>query len=703
MGEGDVAQIANSLALARPGKCAVQKLTRSKSLLNLAILKWGQSPKEPPMKKYLPALAIVAIMILSATLHLWDISSIGDSNAYYTAAVESMTQSWHNFFYASAEPGGSVSVDKPPLGLQIETLFALVFGVSGFSTVLPNILAGVFSVPLLYQLVKKHFGIVAGLVAALVMAVTPVVFAADRNNTQDGLLTFFLLLAAWAFIQAVESGRARWLFLGAVIVGLGFNIKMLQAYLPVPAFFALYLLGAKVGWFRKIGLTLAALAVMAAVSLSWALYVDSVPADERPYIGSSQDNSVMGLITGHNGTSRLFGGGGRNQQTPPAGSFDDAQDGPDGFNPNASPDHPNPFGQAASNNGPQAQNQPMFSWETGSPGFLRFFQPPLAAEMSWLLPFALFSLVVIAFQTRIKLPVESGAQLGLLLWGGWLMTCVVFFSMVSGIFHSYYVVMLAPALGGVVGGGFGYLWRNQVEGRVGSGWWLTLGVAATVAFQIYLAWQYGVNAVWMPLAFGLAALAASLLFIQLFKSVTLLPRAAFSLLLIAMLVIPLAWCVLTVTEEAGANLPAAYGVQGQGGRRPIGNAAPVQVNATPRTSVKDNLLEFLQSNTQGMKYLVAVPSSGVGASYVLATGRPVLYMGGFSGNDNVVSVDDLARMVANGELRYVLSGGGQGNKQEILSWLQSSCTLVEEFSQQGAGQFQLQGPNQGGQLLYDCQ
>jgi hypothetical protein len=283
------------------------------------------------MKKYLPALAIVAIMILSATLHLWDISSIGDSNAYYTAAVESMTQSWHNFFYASAEPGGSVSVDKPPLGLQIETLFALVFGVSGFSTVLPNILAGVFSVPLLYQLVKKHFGIVAGLVAALVMAVTPVVFAADRNNTQDGLLTFFLLLAAWAFIQAVESGRARWLFLGAVIVGLGFNIKMLQAYLPVPAFFALYLLGAKVGWFRKIGLTLAALAVMAAVSLSWALYVDSVPADERPYIGSSQDNSVMGLITGHNGTSRLFGGGGRNQQTPPAGSFDDAQDGPDGF------------------------------------------------------------------------------------------------------------------------------------------------------------------------------------------------------------------------------------------------------------------------------------------------------------------------------------------------------------------------------------
>jgi 4-amino-4-deoxy-L-arabinose transferase-like glycosyltransferase len=473
----------------------------------------------------------------------------------------------------------------------------------------------------------------------------------------------------------------------------------------------LYFFGAKVGWFKKIGLTLAALAIMAAVSLSWALVVDSVPADERPFIGSSRDNTVMGLITGHNGTSRLFGGRGPNQQTPPSGSqAGPAFDGPDGFNPNASPD--NPSGQLPANDGPQAQGGPMFSWETGAPGIFRFFQPPLAAEMSWLLPFALFSLVVIALQSRIKLPVESGAHLGLLLWGGWLMTCVVFFSMVSGIFHSYYVVMLAPALGGVVGGGFGYLWRNQAEGvalsasqskgHARSGWWLTLGVTATVAFQIFVAWQYGVNAVWMPLAFVLVALATILLFVSLFRSSNSLPRAAFSLLLIALMIVPLAWSALTVTEGAGANLPAAYGVSGgPGGRAPDGvkNAAPAQA---PGDHASDAMLEFLQANTQGMKYLLAVPSSGMGARYVIATGRPVLYMGGFGGNDNVVSAEDLAQMVADGELRYVLFGGGQGNKQEISSWLQSSCTVVEQFSQQGAGQFQPQGPNQGGQVLYDC-
>ncbi len=660
------------------------------------------------MKKYFPALAILAIMILSATLHLWDIDSIGDSNQYYTAAVESMTQSWHNFFYASAEPGGSVTVDKPPLGLQIETLFALALGVSGFSTVLPNILAGIFSVPLLYHLVKKHFGTVAGIVAALVVATTPVVFAADRNNTQDGLLTFFLLLAAWAFIKAVETGRARWLFLGAVIVGLGFNIKMLQAYLPVPAFFALYFFGAKVGWFKKTALLGAALAVMIAVSLSWALYVDSVPADERPYIGSSRDNTVLGLIAGHNGTSRLFGGGGPNQPvSPPSGQqAGPAFDGPDGFNPNASPDNPN--GQMTPPDGNQGGG-PMFSQETGNPGVFRFFQPPLAAEMSWLLPFALFSLVVIALQARPQLPITQLPILGLLLWGGWLMTCVVFFSMVSGIFHSYYVVMLAPALGGVVGGGFGYLWKRQAEGRAGSGWWLTLAAAATVAFQIVLAWQYGVNSLFQPLAFALVALGAILLFASLFRSTSILPRAAFSVLLIALMTVPLAWSALTVGNENSAGLPAAYGVNpGPGGGLRPSNANSAVRLAAPMPgpgegNVNDALLQYLEANTQDVKYLVAVESSQAGAPYVIATGRPVLYMGGFSGMDNVVTADDLAQMVADGELRYVLFGmGGRDNKQDLVQWLQSSCKVVEQFSQRASDSFQPQGPNGGGQVLFDC-
>jgi 4-amino-4-deoxy-L-arabinose transferase-like glycosyltransferase len=347
----------------------------------------------------------------------------------------------------------------------------------------------------------------------------------------------------------------------------------------------------------------------------------------------------------------------------------------------------------------------MFSWETGEPGVFRFFVAPLGAEMSWLLPFALFSLIVIAIQSKVKISVESGAHLGLILWGGWLMTCVVFFSMISGIFHAYYVVMLAPALGAVVGGGFGYLWQRQTTSHAGSGWLLTLGAASTVAFQIYLAWQYGVNEIWMPLAFGLVALATFLLFVSLLKPANWLQRAAFTLLISAMLIVPLAWSVLTVTRGSDSNLPAAYGVNGNGqrvyGDGAIRAAAPAQVQ---QDAVGDSLLEFLQSNTQGMKYLVAVESSQVGAPFVIATERPVLYMGGFNGSDEVISADGLAQMVFDGELRFVLFGrDGRNNKQDVVQWLQGSCSVVSQFNQQGVGSSQPQGPNQGGQILYDCQ
>ena len=228
---------------------------------------------------------VAGIMLLSVGLHFSNLGAIGDANSYYTAAVKSMLQSWHNFFFVAAEPGGSVSVDKPPLGLWIETAFAFVLGVEGWTVSLPNILAGVFSVPLLYHLVKKYMGEVAGLVAALVLVVTPVAIATDRNNTMDGMLVFTLLLAAWAFIAATETDKVHWLFLGAFIVGLGFNIKMLQAFLPLPAFYALYFFGSKTGWFRKIFNLGVASLILLVVSLSWAVIVDLTPADQRPYFG----------------------------------------------------------------------------------------------------------------------------------------------------------------------------------------------------------------------------------------------------------------------------------------------------------------------------------------------------------------------------------------------------------------------------------
>ncbi|MFH2104602.1 MAG: glycosyltransferase family 39 protein [Chloroflexota bacterium] len=665
-----------------------------------------------------PAILILAaIMLLSAGLHFHNLSSIGDANTYYTAAVESMLQSWSNFFFAAAEPGGSVTVDKPPLGLWVEAAFAFVLGVEGWVVSLPNILAGIVSVPLLFGLVKKYMGDLAGLVAALALVVTPVAIATDRNNTADGMLVFTLLLAAWAFIQATETGRARWLFLGAILVGLGFNIKMLQAFLPLPAFYALYFLGAKTGWFRKIIQLGAATIILLVVSLTWAVIVDLTPADQRPYIGSSDDNTVMELIVGHNGLSRLFnprsGGDGRTPGDPPVGGAPPQRDqltagGPPNRRPPASPRpgiDPSPGapggGPGASPNmepvPPQGAGSTPFSQETGSPSLGRFFTSPLSKQASWLLPFGLVAIVLAVFAARLRLPLEREHK-ALVLWGGWLLTCLVFFSAVEGIFHAYYVIMLAPALAAVVGAGIAQLWRWQA--RIP---WMNLvlvcSAAATVTFQVFSAFQYGVTAAWLYLSVVLLFGGIGLLCIRSLRP------AAYLTIIASLVLIPLAWTASTVLESTPeVNLPTAF----DGGR---------QVPAVPvlnePNQADEALLAYLQANTQDVEYLVAVPNAHTGSALVLATGRPVLYMGGFSGNDPVVDAADLAAMVAEGKLRFILYGGERGGDRVITDWLTATCRAVPRFNQSGSQSQPRpqpdpippggpQSPPGGGMTLYRC-
>ena len=198
-------------------------------------------------------------------------------------------------------------MDKPPLGFWIQTASAKLLGYSGFSILLPEALAGIASVGVLYLLVRRLFGTGAGLLAALFLAITPISVVTNRNNTIDSLLVLTVLLAAYAVSRAAESGSLRWLLLGALLVGLGFNIKMLEAYLVVPAFALLYLLTAPVGWWRRLWHLAVAGGVMLVVSLSWVVAVDLTPASARPYVGSSGSNSELALAFGYNGIERLLG------------------------------------------------------------------------------------------------------------------------------------------------------------------------------------------------------------------------------------------------------------------------------------------------------------------------------------------------------------------------------------------------------------
>ena len=673
-------------------------------------------------------LIICFLMGVSLLLHLVNISAIGDGNLYYTAAVKSMLQSWDNFFFAAAEPGGSVSVDKPPLGLWIEALFAYIFGVNGISVSLPNILSGVLSIPVLFHLVKKYFGSLAGVTSGIVYIATPIVLAVDRNNTIDGMLVFILLLAAWAFIKAADTGKLWYLIIGAVLVGLGFNIKMLQAYLVLPAFLLLFLLGTKIGWGKRILYISIALLVILSISLSWALIVDLTPSEERPYVGSSEDNSVMELIFGHNGLARLFGkkrngyspqnnaGLGQNPGNLPKNSIPPQNpSGPNGRQPssnqplrgaqlpqqNSLPPQNSPGpngGQPPLNQSPRGAQPPQqpggnaFSKETGSPGIFRLFQAPLGKEMSWLLPFALFGMVMLAFSMPMSLKNMSSTHKGVILWGGWMLTCLVFFSM-ADFFHAYYMIMLAPPLSALVGAGLAWFTNleSDVQWKKGA---LVFALLLTLIFQVYLALDFISFTSLFFLPIGIFLICAAVL---LFTNKPQTSQLLSALLFISVLLIPLLWTVqIVLTDNPHTGLPSAYAGESGGLGRP-----PADKQENPR---QKDLLDFLMANTDDIEYLVAVSNANTGAPFVLATGRPVLYMGGFTGSDPVIDADGLRKMVAAGDLRYVFYQNiGQEKDQAVNEWLRSYCQIVEEFSAPPQKQQDHFRPsNQPAPVLFDC-
>jgi 4-amino-4-deoxy-L-arabinose transferase-like glycosyltransferase len=635
-----------------------------------------------------PLLALGAIVLLAAILRFSDLASLGYVNSYYTAAVKAMLQSWHNFIFVAAEPGGSVSIDKPPVGLWLQAISAAVFGVNTLGVLLPQLLAGMASVVVLYHLVQRRFGQLAGLVAGLALAITPVVVATDRNNTMDSTLVFTMLLAAWAFIKATESRKLKWLLLGAALTGIGFNIKMMQAYLALPAFYALYFLGAKEAIWRKLRKLALATVLLVVVSLSWVTAVDLTPASQRPYVGSSGDNSALSLALGYNGLQRLLG---QRSVDVGAGSitaavtrlFEGGSAGDGGFG-----------GGRGGFGGPGGGPGGMF--QTGQPGALRLFTGEMSNQISWLLPFGLFSVALLLFRSRLRWPVSEKHQ-AVVLWGGWLLTGAVFFS-IAGFFHPYYLTTLGPPLAAMVGLGVAELWSMR-----GIRLWLAVALAltaigGTVVLQYKTASNFTKGVWWAPFAVLLLVVGV-FLFAAGRKLWPGAVAAGFACLVAALLLTPAVWSGLTTTYSKD-SLPTAYTGQSRGGfggpGGGPGGGPSGGPSGGPGAEVEESLISYLQANTRGMRYMMAVPGANQGAGYVNRTGRGVLYLGGFNGSDQVETPESMAQLVAGGQLRYVYLGGGRGfggpgGRSNVTNWVTSNCTPVEDA---GIGNL--------GNSLYDC-
>ena len=640
-------------------------------------------------------LALGAVLAVAAALNFWALDRAGYANGYYAAAVKSMLQSWHTFFFVSFDPGGFVTIDKPPLGFWIETASAKLFGFSGISILLPEALAGVLAVAVLYRLVAHAWGRGAGLLAALFLAVTPVSVVTSRNNTIDSLLVVTVLLGAWAVRRAAETGRLRWLLLCALLVGLGFNIKMLQAYLVVPAFGLVYLWSAPGRLRRRIAHLALATVALLTVSLSWAVAVDLTPASLRPYVGSSGTNSELNLALGYNGLSRLLGGSG----TPGGG-------GGSGGN-----------GNALFNGGPA--------------GVFRLLGTTLGGQVSWLLVLAVLGLAAAATFVPWRKP--DARSRSLMLWGGWLLTAGAFFS-VAEFFHPYYTVMLAPAIAAGAAIGVTALWRayRSEERR---GWLLPLVLLATAGVQAYLLRDYPTWSRWLtPLALGAGLSAAGTL-----VAARLRPRRLARVALVAggvavasLLAAPTTWAAYSVTHNVSAGIPtagpAAQATNGAGGgfggpgggfgspRGPHGapggtGGPPSGVRGGPggaggppsganggqgggpggqgggpgglESRANTALITYLEAHQGGATFLVATASSMDAESIIITTGKAVMALGGFSGSDQILTTAQLARLVDNNTIHYFLiqgggfggPGGGGGNAA-LTQWITTHGKVV---------------------------
>lgn len=658
--------------------------------------------RESRIRQIDPILALLAI--LAAGLSLYNINQSGDLNSYYAAAITSMVQSWHNFFFNAYDPGGFITIDKPPVAFWLQAISAKIFGIHSWSLALPSALGLTGSVILLYLMIKPHFGLAAARISALILALTPIAVAVSRTNNADSTLVFFLMLAAYILLKSVRSGKLLTLCIAFGLVGVGFNTKMLQAFMVLPAFYLLYWLARKGQWKQKVLHLLTASVLMGMISLSWAVIVDLTPASERPYVGSSgTSNSVIELALGYNGISRLTGdsgsgggsGGGNMPSGAPGGrssssdtsavtsesgssttakastdtsnatatttsdqttitttSSDTSSTSASTTSGNAPPQ--GGFGGGGNDGGGRSGGGGMSgsggggSNDAGDAGILRLFSTENAGQIAWFLPLALLSALMLWLQRREQ-------RHTILFWAAWLAPMIIFFS-IAGHIHRYYFIMMAPAIAALTGAGIAHLWQN-IHKR-----WLAIFMAVGIATGLYITISLDQVVLGIITAIiGVIALVIALRNNQMMKKISL------TLALVALLAAPVYWSMT----------PAIYG--GNSVQPAAGPELATSSGRSNSTTIDAGLITYLQQNNTGEKYLVATTSSQTATPIILATGSPVIAWGGFKGSDTALTTTQLEAMVTNGELKYVILGGGMGSgSSDLTTWVQEHGTEISE-------------------------
>jgi 4-amino-4-deoxy-L-arabinose transferase-like glycosyltransferase len=455
-------------------------------------------------------LALAAIAAWAGLSYAWALGQ-GTLEYYYAAAVRSMSMSWHNFIFGAFDPAGTITLDKLPGAFWIQALSVRAFGFHPWAIVLPQAIEGVLTVLVLYHAVSRLAGTGAGLIAALVLAVSPATVALDRGNISDSLLILLLVLAADAVSGAITAGAEGSRTLGegiggvvlaAVWVGLAFQTKMIQAWMVLPALGLAYLLCGP-GSVARRAVQLAVAGTLAAlVSLSWMIAVSLVPQADRPYVDGSHNDSVFEQVFVYNGFGRfgdqtpqqLLAALARSGSTPPTPVTIEVPV-PAGATPAPTQGQPS---QAPPSTGPapgptriELAPSPGSSTSTGSGALpalpavpYRLLRGGLGRDTGWLIP-AAFVVAVWGIASRRREPRGDPLRACFILWGGWLVTLFCVFSAITTI-NAYYTAALSPPVAAIIGAGVVAAWspeQTPISRVIG----LEVIVVGTMVYAIWLA------------------------------------------------------------------------------------------------------------------------------------------------------------------------------------------------------------------------
>src|SRR5271165_5650154 len=668
--------------------------------------------------------AMLGLLALTAVLYLFNLSRNGYANDFYAAAVQAGTRSWKAFFFGSFDSSNFITVDKTPASLWVMELSARVFGFSTWSMLVPEALEGVLSVWLLYLAVKRWFGPGAGIVAGLVLALTPGAALIFRFNNPDALLVLLMTASAYCVQRAIERDRTRWLVFAGLLLGFGFLAKMMQAFLVLPGFALAYLWVGPARLRRRVW-QVVVFGVSVIVGAGWWVAIAQLtPAADRPYFGGSTNNNILELALGYNGLGRLDG----------------TETGSIGFNSSSVAGGGGGFG--------------------GATGIVRLFQSEFGGQVSWLIPAALISLGALLWVSRRRVPrraLGSGSdsvtrmRAFAAIWGGWLLVTGLVFSYMQGIIHPYYMVALAPAIGALVGVGASSLWQARLgmAGRVCA----AVAVAATAVWSFELLnrtpeWLPWLR--WVVLIAGLCGVVALFAVPALTgaptgapahgrrrgRAVSWVAGVPLGFALVAGLAGPLAYSLDTVNSTHTGSLPnagpqvagsfgGAGGAGGPGGARgrfggggftgtgtgtgggtgggtgtgtggatggfpggSTGTGGPGGAGGagggigglSGSTQVSSALIKLLEQDASKYKWIAATEGTQQAAPIELATGGDaVLAIGGFNGSDPAPTLAQFEALVAKGEIHYYVGRGGNSfgggtDSSAIASWVAAHFT-----------------------------